>query len=66
MTATLDSYHWHEALHTTHLVEAMFDAHVWEHPVIQHDPQLKEQARAVSVGLSKLYAMVAATRFNDG
>jgi hypothetical protein len=57
---TLTELHWHEALHTAHIVEELFDTHLWGHPAIQQTPAVREQARAISIALSELYQAIGA------
>lgn len=61
-TQPLDEFAWHEALHTAHLIEELFDAHLWLHPVIQQTPGLRERARTLSVALGELYQAIDTKR----
>ena len=54
----IDAFHWHEILHTTHVLLTTFEAHVEEHRATQSDPELKKLASNVSDAMAALYQAI--------
>lgn len=58
--ASLDSYHAHEALHTSLIVAEMFERYLAEHPYVQAHPALKAEAERLVAGLHGFYQRIGA------
>lgn len=59
----LDQFHAHEALHTTSVVQDIFDRHVAEHPYIQSNDELKKFAEKIAEDIAELYQMLGGIIF---
>lgn len=53
MSEKLDQFHWHEALHTTHLFMEMIDSHLGSHPT--HAELGEEDQKHLSDAIDSLY-----------
>lgn len=50
-----DEFHKYEVVDRAHLFVEMFSAHVVDHPVVQADPELKEDAESLALALALFY-----------
>jgi len=58
--AALGPGHYHEVLHTAHIVSSMFDQFIREHPATQQSPALREAADSLSSALADFYQLAGA------
>jgi len=51
----LDTFHYHEAIHTTHIFSKILEEHLLKHPVVQKHRKVKKKVNKVLELLADIY-----------
>ena len=54
-TDHVDEFSYHEVLDRASIIADMFDEHILQHSVLNHEPELKEEAAIICESLHKFY-----------
>lgn len=61
----LDSYHWHEALHTTHVIQMLIQRELLEHPVGEYSPKKIKRYLTKAQGYLEVYYQYCGMKQED-
>ena len=58
MSDKIDAFHWHELLHTAHIMCCMWQDHIQSHPATINNDEIKAHAEDILTELGKFYQTV--------